>query len=90
MERIAQIFDDLDDVFSTLGLAGERIRAVMILALIVLISLFLQAAGVVLALRHPPFALAMAMLMFTILLYRALASPHSPQRTARKAVDRRP
>lgn len=74
MERIAQMLDDLDDVFSTIGLARERIRTVALLGLIILLWLLVQAAGVAIALRHPPLALAAAVLMGTILLYRAVTA----------------
>jgi hypothetical protein len=74
MERLAQLLDDLDDVFSTIGLARERIRGIALLSVLVLVWLLVQASAVALALRHPRFALATAMLMFTLLLYRAVTA----------------
>lgn len=76
MERIAQLFDDLDDLVAALGLIGERIRRFVQLLVSACIGLALQIGGILLALSHPPLALAAALLMFVTLLYRAVTAPH--------------
>ena len=76
MERIAQLFDDLDDLVAAIGLVSERIRRFVQLLLSACVGLALQAGGIVLALVHPPLALAAALLMFVTLLYRAVTAPH--------------
>lgn len=77
MERLAQLLDDLDDVFSTLGLARERLRTVLILFALVFAFIPLQVAGILLAIEHPPVAMATAMLMFMVLFYRTVTSAHA-------------
>lgn len=75
MERFLQYFDELDDLVSTLGLLAERIRNSMLTLVFLSALLVLQAGGVILALRHPPLALAAALLMFVALLYRSVTEP---------------
>jgi hypothetical protein len=86
MERFVQILDDLDDLCSSLGLARERARGLLLALCIVLLSLAVLIAGVLLALRHPPLAMAAAILMFTTLLYRVVTSPLSRVPAARSDV----
>lgn len=76
MERIAQLFDDLDDLVAAIGLVSERIRRFVQLLLSACVGLGLQVGGIGLALAHPPLALAAALLMFVTLLYRAVTAPH--------------
>jgi hypothetical protein len=75
VERIAQILDDLDDLIYSIGLMRERFREIMILFLTTLAGGVLTVGGVLLALRHPPLAMATALLLFVSLLYRAVTSP---------------
>ena len=75
MERLAQLLDDLDDLIAMVGLVGERIRGAAISLSLTCLGLALQLGGVLLALRHPPLALATALLLFVTLLYRAVTSP---------------
>lgn len=77
MERLLQILDDIDDLFGTLGLLSEKLRNLSITIPILAGLLLMQAGGIVLALRHPPLALAMATLMFTVLLYRVVTAPRA-------------
>lgn len=77
MERLAQFLDDLDDVFSTIGLARERVRNLVVLLLLVLAFVPFLAGGILLAISHPPVALGTAMLMFTGLFYRTVTSAHT-------------
>jgi hypothetical protein len=83
MEIIAQWFDDLDDVISSMRLLSERLRSFCI-ALIFLASLLLvQIAGVLLALKHPPLASATATILLVTLMYRSATAPRpAAQQTA--------
>ena len=75
MERLAQFLDDLDDVFAMVGLVSERIRKAALSILSTCLAALLVAGGIWLALKHPPLALATALLLFVTLLYRAVTSP---------------
>ncbi|MDH3339514.1 MAG: hypothetical protein OER22_10305 [Gammaproteobacteria bacterium] len=75
MERFAQLLDDLDDLIAMVGLLGERIRNFTFSLVLGSIALAVQIGGVLLALAHPPLALATALLLFVSLLYRAVTSP---------------
>lgn len=82
MECLVQLLDDLDDLVSSIGLARERIRSLGVLLVLAIASIALWGGGILLAIQHPPLALAAAMLMFTILLYRAVTSPQALQTAA--------
>jgi len=75
VEIIAQWLDDLDDLLAAVGLVAERIRNIGIAALICAIAFVLQAAAVVLALRHPPLASAIATMLVVFLIYRSATGP---------------
>jgi hypothetical protein len=75
MERLLQYLDDLDDLLSMIGLLAERIRHTALTLMFLGFSLLVQLGGVLLALRHPPLALAAALLMFVTLLYRSVTVP---------------
>lgn len=70
-----QWLDDLDDLVGAIGLVGERIRNFLLATSLLAMSLLAQIAAVLLALRHPPLAMATAMLLFVTLLYRAVTVP---------------
>jgi hypothetical protein len=74
MERLLQYLDDLDDLYGMVGLIVERLRRF----LYALFSYSLigagAAAGIWLALRHPPLALATCILLFVTLLYRSVTT----------------
>jgi hypothetical protein len=78
VEKFIQWLDDLDDLVYMAGLVGERIRRAMRSFLMVCFVLSIQIGGVLLALRHPPLALATAMLLFVSLLYHSATSSHQP------------
>jgi hypothetical protein len=78
MERLLQWLDDLDDLVYMAGLIGERFRRVLKSLLMIGFVLSIQIGGVLLALRHPPLAMAMAMLLFVSLLYHFVTSSHRP------------
>ena len=75
MEIVAQWLDDLDDLFSAIGLLAERIRNLFITASIVSVSFALQLAAVVLALHQPPLACAVATILLVFLMYRSATAP---------------
>jgi hypothetical protein len=75
VEVIAQWFDDLDDLVSAIGLVGERLRNLLIATVFLVLSLSLQAAAVMLALRHPPLASATATMLIVFLMYRSATAP---------------
>ena len=75
MERFAQLLDDLDDLIYMVGMARERFRKTLLLMLLGPFAIALPAAGIVLALAHPPLALATAILLFVFLLYHTVTSP---------------
>jgi hypothetical protein len=77
MEIVTQWLDDLDDFFGAIGLIRERLRNLLIGLSSLAIALLVPAAGIGLALRHPPLALASAIILFVILLYRSVTEPHS-------------
>ncbi|MGI9270949.1 MAG: hypothetical protein ACR2QT_04185 [Woeseiaceae bacterium] len=70
-----QWLDDLDDLVAAIGLMGERIRNFAISLATLAACLVLPSAGVILALRHPPLALASAIILFVTLLYRSVTQP---------------
>ena len=78
MEILAQWLDDLDDLFSAVGLLAERLRNLLITASIVSISFILQLAAIVLALHQPPLACAIATMLLVFLMYRSATAPRPP------------
>jgi hypothetical protein len=78
MERLIQWFDDLDDLVYMVGLVGERFRRGLRSLLMAGFLLTIQIGGVLLALRHPPLAMATAMLLFVSLFYHSVTSSHQP------------
>jgi Mg2+/Co2+ transporter CorB len=75
MERLIQLLDDLDDLISTIGLISERVRNAWLSLLFTCVALAAQVGAVLLALSHPPLALATAILLFVTLLYRQVTRP---------------
>jgi hypothetical protein len=75
MERLVQLMDDFDDLISMIGLISERIRKFCIAVIATCATVALQVGGVLLALAHPPLALATALLLFVTLLYHTVTSP---------------
>jgi hypothetical protein len=75
MECLLQYLDNLDDLYGALGLVWERMRR-SLLKLIYATLLAAVAAGAVwLALLQPPVAMAVATMLFVILLYRSVTAP---------------
>ena len=75
MERLLQYLDDLEDLFYAAPLIAEQLRRAVQRILFLLASILLQVGGVILALKHPPLALAVVTLMLVALLYRAVIVP---------------
>jgi hypothetical protein len=69
------MLDDLDDLFSTVALVSERIRKAVLAVMHAAVAVALPLGGVLLALVHPPLALATAILLFVTLLYQSVTSP---------------
>jgi len=76
MEWIVQLLDDVDDAVATVRSLREDIRNAIIRLLFALAFVAAQAGGIMLALAHPPLALATAILLFVTLLYRLVTSVH--------------
>jgi hypothetical protein len=62
VERLIQYLDEIEDLFYVAPLIAEQVRRAIQRILFLLGSISLQIAGIVLALRHPPLALAIARL----------------------------
>jgi len=82
MECLLQYLDDIDDLIGAIGLSYEGLRRLVLAFAALAVSLASVASGVVLALAHPPIALATCILLFVALLYRSIttsprARPHS-------------
>jgi len=75
LERLLQYLDDLDDLYGAVGLLAERLREFVWSAGLVLGFAATGTAGVLIALSEPPLGLAMAMLLFIWLMYRAVTQP---------------
>ena len=75
MERLLQYLDDLEDLIYAAPLIAEQLRRAIQRILFLIASIVLQIAGVILALSHPPLALAVVTLMLVALLYRAVIVP---------------
>ena len=77
MERLLQYMDDFDDVIGAFGLVYERLRGILMTIVTLLILAATISSGVLLAIWHPPIALAICALLFVALLYRAVTMPSS-------------
>ncbi len=75
MERLIQYLDDLEDLIFAAPLVAEQLRRAVQRVLFLLVSIGLQGVGVILALKHPPLALAIVMLLLVGMLHRAVVIP---------------
>ena len=66
--------DDIDDLYGICGLVYERLRRLVLRLFILLTGAAIVGAGVLLALIHPPIALATCIVLFVTLLYRSVTS----------------
>jgi hypothetical protein len=72
MECLLQYLDDIDDLVGICGLVYERLRRLFLTLAVLLVSSALIVSGILLALVHPPMALATSILLFVTLLYRSV------------------
>ena len=72
MERLLQYLDDLDDLRGFFGLLAEPLRRVVRLAATYMLLACVLLAAVLFKLAWLPLALAAAMMLFTLLLYRSV------------------
>lgn len=77
MECFLQYLDDLDDLYGAFGLVWEKMRRTTLKLISLTMILAVAAGGILLALAHPPIALATSTLLFVILLYRSVTVPSS-------------
>jgi len=75
MESVLQYWDDLDDLIGAARLVAERARRLFLFVLSALAFMALLVAGIVLAFREPPLAMATATLLFVSLMYRSVTGP---------------
>ena len=75
MECLLQYLDDLDDVYGAFGLIWERVRSALIKLAYATLLAAVAAGAVWLALLQPPIAMAIATMLFVILLYRSVTAP---------------
>jgi len=75
VERLIQYLDEIEDLFYVAPLIAEQVRRAIQRILFLLGSISLQIAGIVLALTHPPLALAVVALLLVGLLFRAVVIP---------------
>jgi ABC-type Mn2+/Zn2+ transport system permease subunit len=85
LERLLQYLDELDDLFGTIGLLTERLRSLAWLAGTISLLLVVASVGILLALNKPPLGLAIVILLFTALLYRAVTQPIAVRRQHNEA-----
>ena len=74
MERLAQYWDDLDDLLGAVRLCAERIRRFLLFVLSTAVFLLAVCGGMVLAVLKPPMALATATILAVVVMYRSLTS----------------
>jgi len=75
MERLLQYMDDIDDAIGAFGLVYERLRRIVMTIVTLLVFGATISSGILLAIWHPPIALATCLLLFVALLYRAITTP---------------
>ena len=85
MERFLLYLDDLDDLYGVAGLMAERLRRLAWTFARIVVVLSVAASGVIAALREPPLGMAVVILLFVVLLYRAVTQPRFASR-GRRAV----
>ena len=75
MERLAQYWDDLDDLLGIVALCAERIRRFVLFLLGAATFFGALYAGMMVALQDPPLALAIVTVLLVFLMYRSVTSP---------------
>lgn len=72
MECLVQYLDDLEDLIFAVALKAERIRMALSFFLFMITAASLQVLCILIALRHPPIALAVAALLAVGILFDAV------------------
>ena len=80
MERFLLYLDDLDDLYGVAGLMAERLRRLAWNFARIFVVLSVAVSGMFAALREPPLGMAVAILLFVFLLYRAVTQPRFASR----------
>lgn len=75
MERLAQYWDELDDLIGIICLKAESLRNFALFVLTMVFFTPLIALGIVLAISEPPLALATVILLSITLMYRKVTNP---------------
>jgi hypothetical protein len=73
MECLLQYLDELDDLFGIIALCGERIRSVLLFVASTALFFGAVLGGVTIALSEPRHALAVAIALSILLLYRRIS-----------------
>lgn len=81
MECLIQYLDDLEDLIFAIALKAERIRMALSFFIFMATGVTLQFFCVLIALRHPPIALAVASLLAVGMLFYAVVG-HTPRACA--------
>ena len=74
MERLAQYWDDLDDLFWSFAASGERFRILLFLVGSMAFVVAAATAGIVMGLSKPFLALGAASLLLVLLVNRAITA----------------
>ena len=77
MERLAQYWDDLDDLLGIVALCAERIRRFVVFLLAAGSFSVAVYAGMMIALADPPLALAIITVLLVFLMYRSVTAPRA-------------
>lgn len=72
-----QWLDELDDMIAAIRSVNERVRSFLLSLSLLAVSILGPIAGVLLALWHPPLAMATAIILFVTLLYRSVTTPRA-------------
>jgi hypothetical protein len=75
VERLIQYLDEFEDLMYAAPLIAEQFRRAIQRIVFLLASVSLQVLGIMLALGHPPLALAVVSLLLVGLLFRAIVTP---------------
>jgi len=75
VECFLQYLDDLDDLYGAFGLVWEKLRTILLKLVSLAMVLGVAAGGILLALAHPPIALATSTMLFVTLMYRTVTVP---------------
>ncbi len=74
MERLAQYWDDLDDLFWSFAASGERFRVLLFLIASVLVVAAAAGVGIAAGLSKPFLALGAASLLVVLLMTRTITT----------------